>query len=125
MIRTTYPLYLAGKAHTPNTDLGVRDKHTSEIVAHVAKADAAMVDRAIGAAHGARGAMMALSSGDRRSILTGIVEGIRDRRDEFADALRVRAKDFPKLAAQLAKYGADALFELWDVNSDGACRSAG
>ena len=45
-------------------------------------------------------------------------------KDEFADALRVRAKDFPKLAAQLAKYGADALFELWDVNSDGACRSA-
>ena len=46
-------------------------------------------------------------------------------KDEFANALRVRAKDFPKLAAQLAKYGADALFELWDVNSDGACRSAG
>ncbi len=91
MIRATYPLYLAGRAQSPNTDLGVRDKHTSEIVARVAKADAAMVDHAIGAAHGARGAMMALSSGDRRAILTGMVEGIRDRRDEFADALCVEA----------------------------------
>lgn len=121
MIRTTYPLYLAGKAHAPNTGLGVRDKHTSEIVAHVAKADAAMVDRAIGAAHGARGAMMALSSGDRRSILTRMVEGIRDRRDEFAHALCVEAGK----PIRASRVEVDRCLETFSIASEEAGRVFG
>ncbi len=91
MLATTYPLYLAGKAQSPNTDLEVRDKHTLGVVARVARADAAMVDRAIGAAYEARGAMRGLAAHERRSILMGIVEGLRARKDAFAYALSVEA----------------------------------
>jgi acyl-CoA reductase-like NAD-dependent aldehyde dehydrogenase len=91
MLATTYPLYLSGKAESPNTDLGVRDKHTLEVVTRVAKADAGMVDRAITSAFDARGAMRALSAHERRSILMGIVESIRARKDEFSHALSVEA----------------------------------
>ena len=58
-MKRTWPYYLAGKPVAANTDLEVRDKYSGRRVARVALADRKAVDKAIAAAHGARGAMAA------------------------------------------------------------------
>lgn len=50
MLKETYPYYLANTPEQPNTDLAVTDKYTGEVATRVAMADAAAIDRAIGAA---------------------------------------------------------------------------
>ena len=49
-----YPYYLANEPRKPNTDLTVTDKCSGEPAFRVARADAAAIDEAIGAAEAAR-----------------------------------------------------------------------
>ena len=47
LARERWPLYVAGKAEQPNADLVVTDKYGGEAIAHVALADASVIERAI------------------------------------------------------------------------------
>ena len=49
-----WPLFVGNVAESTNATLEVHDKFTGELMAKVALADAATIDRAIGLAHGAR-----------------------------------------------------------------------
>ena len=49
-LKSSYPLYLANEALTPNQDLEVTDKYSGKVATRVAMADATTIDRAIGAA---------------------------------------------------------------------------
>ncbi|MBV8628199.1 MAG: aldehyde dehydrogenase, partial [Paraburkholderia sp.] len=50
MLRKSYPYYLANEPVAANTDLEVIDKFSGEVATRVALADAAAIDKAIGAA---------------------------------------------------------------------------
>ena len=47
-LKTSYPLYLANEALSPNQDLEVTNKYSGEVATRVALADAATIDKAIG-----------------------------------------------------------------------------
>ncbi|MBR9980216.1 MAG: aldehyde dehydrogenase family protein, partial [Desulfatitalea sp.] len=91
MLQPTYPLYLANRPETPNADLAVIDKYTGETVTRVPLADLALIDRAIGAADRAAGAMAALKPHQRRNILSDCVDAFARRSDELAMALCIEA----------------------------------
>lgn len=90
-IDSQYPYFLANKAHQPNLDLEVRDKHTGEIVSKVAMADTAAIDMAITAAHDACESMRAMPAHKRQSILYHCVQRFQERFDEFADILCIES----------------------------------
>ena len=58
-LKSSYPLYLANRAMTPNQDLVVTDKFTGEVATRVALADPAIIDQAIAAAVRATGSRSA------------------------------------------------------------------
>jgi acyl-CoA reductase-like NAD-dependent aldehyde dehydrogenase len=90
-LRAAYPLYLANKAETPNADLAVTDKFSGEIATRVALADAAMIDRAIGAAVTAAAPMAAMAAYERQNVLMHCVRRFTERADELAAALCIEA----------------------------------
>ena len=63
------------------------DKFSGEVVARTALADAATVDAAISAAHGARAAMAAFPPDARRDVLDHCVRRFGERSEELALAL--------------------------------------
>lgn len=87
----SYPFWLAGEPSAPNRDLAVRDKFTGEVVTHVARADHAAIDDAIGAAAAACEAMRALPAYQRQQILLHGAERIQQRADELARILCIEA----------------------------------
>jgi len=87
MLAETYPLYVANRPETPNADLAVTDKYTGEVVTRVALADEATIDRAIGAAAAATGAMRKLGAWERQAVLMHCVARFTERFDELAEAL--------------------------------------
>ncbi len=89
MLKTEYPYYIANEAQTPNTDLIVRNKFTSEVVAKVPLADAAAIDRAIGAAVEAAPACRKLPSFRRTEICAHMARRLMQRQEEFAHVLAV------------------------------------
>ena len=90
-LQSTYPLYLANEAQTPNTDLAVTDKYTGEVATRVALADAKTIDVAIGAAAAAAEPMAEMASYQRQAVLAHCVLRFQERYDELAYALCIEA----------------------------------
>lgn len=91
MLQETYPLYLAGRAETPNTRLEVRDKYTGEVAARVPLADPEHIEAAIAGAARAARPMAELPSWHRRQVLDHCVQHFREREEELALALCIEA----------------------------------
>ncbi|HZX80216.1 MAG TPA: aldehyde dehydrogenase family protein [Lysobacter sp.] len=87
----TVPLYIAGEAVTTGDWLDVVDKYRGDVAARVARAGAEHVERAIAAAHTARGAMAAFPPDARRDVLEHCVRRFEERRDELAELLCIEA----------------------------------
>ncbi|AXR08008.1 aldehyde dehydrogenase family protein [Salinimonas sediminis] len=91
MLKDSYPYYLASEAVYANTDLEVTNKYTQEVATRVAKADAATIDKAIGAAQKAQPAMTKLTPFERKAVLDHCVTRFEERFDELAQALCIEA----------------------------------
>jgi acyl-CoA reductase-like NAD-dependent aldehyde dehydrogenase len=91
MLRTSYPLYVGSRPEAPNTDLAVHDKHTGALATRVARADAAIIDRAIAAAVQARTPLARFATCDRAEVLRHCVKRFEERAAEFAEALCIEA----------------------------------
>jgi acyl-CoA reductase-like NAD-dependent aldehyde dehydrogenase len=90
-LKPSYPLYLANEALTPNQDLAVTDKYSGEVATRVAMADAATIDRAIGAAVEATRPMAEMAAYERQAVLAHCVTRFQERADELAYALCIEA----------------------------------
>lgn len=91
MLRPEYPYYLGGVAEQPNADLVVHDKYSGAAATRVALADAAAIDRAIGLAAGAAGAMAEMPAYARQAALQLCARRFEERQDELALALCIEA----------------------------------
>ena len=91
MLRETYPIYLANKPIQPNTDLVVTNKYTNEPATRVARADAKLIDQAIGAAVKAFEHTRKMPSYQRQDVLSHVVRRVSERHEELARALCVEA----------------------------------
>lgn len=91
MLKETYPYYLANRAESPNTDLEVVDKYSGEVATRVAMADGDAIDRAIGAAVEADGAMRRMKPYERQAVLDHCVKRFNERFEELAEALCIEA----------------------------------
>src|SRR5436190_3027801 len=91
MVQERYPLYLANCPQQPNTDLEVVDKFTEKVVAHVARADAGLLNQAIAAAADAAAPMRRLGEWQRKAVLKHLLARCEKRREELADVLVVEA----------------------------------
>lgn len=91
MLNETYPIYIAGEASLPNTDLEVKDKFTDEVATRTARATPEHIERAIAACAEAAAPMAAMASYERRDVLNHCVERFRERKDELAMALCIEA----------------------------------
>lgn len=90
-LKDVYPLYLANKAHQPNTDLAVTDKYTGEVAFRVAQADAATINAGIAASVDAAEPMARMAAYERQAVLDHCVKRFTERFDELAFALCVEA----------------------------------
>jgi acyl-CoA reductase-like NAD-dependent aldehyde dehydrogenase len=90
-LQSSYPLYLANEAKSPNQDLIVTDKYTGEVATRVAQADAATIDAGIAAAVAAAEPMAAMAAYERQAVLAHCVRRFQERSDELALALCVEA----------------------------------
>ena len=90
-LRSSYPLYLANEAQSPNQDLPVTDKFSGEVATRVALADAGIIDAAIGAAVEAAEPMARMAAYERQAVLDHCVKRFRERYDELAMALCIEA----------------------------------
>ncbi|BCT91174.1 dehydrogenase [Lysobacter helvus] len=86
-----FPCYLANAAVHTKTELDVLDKFTGKRATRVAFADAALVRKAIVAAHKARKAMAEFPPDARRDVLEHCVRRFTERSEELALALCVEA----------------------------------
>ena len=86
-----WPYYLANQPVRANLGLDVTDKFSGERVARAAYADAAAIEQAIAAAHGAREAMAAFPPDARRDVLEHCVRRFDERSEELALALCIEA----------------------------------
>jgi len=90
-LKPSYPLYLANEALTPNQDLAVTDKYSGEVATRVAMADAATIDKAIGAAVEATRPLAEMAAYERQAVLAHCVTRFQERADELAYALCIEA----------------------------------
>ncbi|MBA3483427.1 MAG: aldehyde dehydrogenase family protein [Pirellulales bacterium] len=90
-LEMSYPYFLANRPERPNADLEIVDKYTGEVATRVALADAAAIDRAIGAAVEAAEPMARMAPFERQAVLEHCVERFRERAEEMAYALCVEA----------------------------------
>ncbi len=86
-----YPLYIANRPESPNADLEVRDKFSGEVVAEVAMAGPAEMERALAAAWAAREAMRRLPAFARRDALAHCARRFTERAAELARLLCAEA----------------------------------
>jgi acyl-CoA reductase-like NAD-dependent aldehyde dehydrogenase len=91
MLNERYPFYLANRPQQPNADLAVEDKYTGQVVAHVARADAGVLDRAIAAAAEAAAPMRRMAAWQRKAVLAHVARRCRERASELADVLVIEA----------------------------------
>jgi len=89
MLESTYPYYLANEPQAPNADLVVTNKYTGDVATRVAKADAAAIDRAIGAAAEAFGELRRWPAYRRKAVLAHVVARMGERAEEMAEALAI------------------------------------
>ncbi|HZZ33133.1 MAG TPA: aldehyde dehydrogenase family protein [Phenylobacterium sp.] len=90
-LKTSYPLYLANEAKSPNQDLVVTDKFTGEVATRVAQADAATISAGIAAAVEATEPMAKMAAYERQAVLAHCVTRFTERFDELAMALCIEA----------------------------------
>ncbi|HMP76440.1 MAG TPA: aldehyde dehydrogenase family protein [Kiritimatiellia bacterium] len=90
-MKDRYPLFLANRPHAPNFDLEVRDKFTGDVVARVAQADAALIDRALEKARAAVQPMRDMPAHKRQAVLEHLVRRVSERREELAALLCAEA----------------------------------
>lgn len=90
-LKKSYPYYLAGRPVAANKDLEVFDKYSGKLATRVAMADGDAVDKAITAAHKARGAMAAFPPDARRAVLEHCMRRFSERREELAQVLCIEA----------------------------------
>jgi len=90
-IQETYPLFIANRAQTPNTDIEVIDKFTGDVACRVPSAGPEHIEQAIAATVTATEPMAALPSHRRKAILRHCVDRFRERQDELALALCIEA----------------------------------
>ncbi|MDP6462033.1 MAG: aldehyde dehydrogenase family protein, partial [Gemmatimonadota bacterium] len=91
MLRETWPLFVGGRAETPNTDLAVTDKFTGEVATRVALATPEDIDRGIAAAAGAATPMRRMAAFERKAVLDHCVARFTERAEELALGLCVEA----------------------------------
>ncbi len=87
----TYPLYLANKAVTAKSDLGVLDKYSGAVATRVALADPPAIEAAIAAASAAEAPMRRFPAYARQAVLDHCVRRLREREAELAEALCIEA----------------------------------
>ncbi|MBI5364030.1 MAG: aldehyde dehydrogenase family protein, partial [Planctomycetes bacterium] len=85
------PLYLANRPVDTGRALPVRDKHTGELVANAALADARMLDQAVAAAAAAREPMARLAAYERADVLRHCVRRFEEQAEELARLLCAEA----------------------------------
>ncbi len=90
-LKDSYPYYLANAPVHANTDLAVTDKYTGDTATRVALADAAAIDRAIGAAVEAAAPMARMAAYERQNVLNHCVRRFTERSDELAMMLCIEA----------------------------------
>ena len=90
-LKTSYPLYLANEAKSPNQDLVVTDKYSGKVATRVAMAGAATIDEAIAAAVKAAEPMAAMAGYERQDVLAHCVLRFKERFEELAHALCIEA----------------------------------
>lgn len=90
-MKSNYPYYLANQAVEANQVLELFDKFTGELVAKVAMADEAAIDKAITAAGLAAPKMAAMPAYKRQQVLQHCVQRFEERFDELADSLCIEA----------------------------------
>jgi acyl-CoA reductase-like NAD-dependent aldehyde dehydrogenase len=91
MLRKQYPFYLANCPQQPNADLEVTDKFRGDVASRVALADAAVLDRAIGAAAEAAAPMRRLSAWQRKAVLSHVLARCRAQAEDLAQVLVIEA----------------------------------
>lgn len=91
MLEKSYPYYLANKAIKSTRKLDVLDKYTGKVATRVALPDAAALEKAITAAHGATQTMKRFKPYERQAVLEHCVQRFTQRKDELAYALCVEA----------------------------------
>ena len=91
MLPESYPYYLANEPQSPNSDLAVTDKYTSEVVTRVALADAAAIDEGIAAAARATEPLQRMAPYERQEILYHCVQKFSERAEELAELLCIEA----------------------------------
>jgi acyl-CoA reductase-like NAD-dependent aldehyde dehydrogenase len=91
MLAQSYPYYLANEPRTPNRDLAVTDKYSGEVFTHVAMADPAAIDEAIGWSVRAAEPMRKLGAYERQAVLDHCIARFRERSDELAHSLCLEA----------------------------------
>ncbi len=91
MLKDSYPLYLASKPHTPNTDLEVTNKYTGKTATRAPLADAEMIEQGIAATVEAAPACRKMPSHQRAAILNHVVKRLSERHEESAKVLAIEA----------------------------------
>src|ERR1700755_2427949 len=90
-LKSSYPLYLANEAQSPNQDLVVTDKYTGEVATRVAQADAATIDAGLAACVAATEPMARMAASERHAVRAHCVPRFQERFDELAMALCIEA----------------------------------
>ncbi len=90
-MKSEWPLFVANEPERRNLDLEVLDKFTGEVVARVAMADPATIDRAIAAAEAAAEPLRKMPAYARKDVLDHCVRRFTERFDELADSLCAEA----------------------------------
>jgi acyl-CoA reductase-like NAD-dependent aldehyde dehydrogenase len=119
--RDARPFYLANRPDAPNADLAVTDKYSGELVARVALADAAVIDRAIGRAVDAAEPMRRMAGYERQAVLAHCARRFQERAEELALALCAEAgKPIRDARGEVTR-----LVDTFRIASEEAVRSTG
>ncbi|MDX1683495.1 MAG: aldehyde dehydrogenase family protein, partial [Phycisphaeraceae bacterium] len=90
-MKSTYPLYLAGRPTETDQWIEVNDKYSGDVATRVARASADHLDQALAAADHARKPMAEMPPHRRQAILEHLVDRCRSRQDELAQMLAIEA----------------------------------
>jgi acyl-CoA reductase-like NAD-dependent aldehyde dehydrogenase len=119
--RNRYPYYLGGQAIDAADTIAVLDKYDGQVVADVAVADAAAIDRGIAAAAGAIEPMRRLAAYERQAILTHCVQRFVENADLLARTLcREAGKPIRDARGEVAR-----LIDTFRVAAEEAVRMTG
>jgi acyl-CoA reductase-like NAD-dependent aldehyde dehydrogenase len=90
-LKEKYPLYLAGRPVTGESEIVVQDKYTGQVATRVAAAGPQDIEAAIAAAVEAARPMAEMAAYERQAILTHCVRRFEERQEELARVLCVEA----------------------------------